>query len=85
MGKYDLRAQTFAKPRPTGATNSIETAPPATSTAALQAKATAQFETYADTNGVTRVRIGLLASGRYGLALYDSAGNLVDETNSVPA
>jgi hypothetical protein len=82
---YDIVATVVSKPRPTGATNSVETPPPAQSTAGLQAKATAQFATYADENGVTRVRIGLLASGRYGVALYNAAGALVDETYSVPA
>lgn len=85
MGKYDIIAEVAAKPRTTGATNNVETPAVQASTAGLAAQATAQFQTYADTNGVVRVRIGLLASGRFGIAVYNADGTLNNETNSVPA
>lgn len=83
MGKYDIVAEVVSRPRPTGATNTVEAPPPQQQTSGLAARATAQFETYADANGVTRVRIGLLASGNFGLALYNASGVLVRE-DSVP-
>lgn len=83
MPKYDIVAQVVARPRSTGATNSIAAPDQAVQTAALQAQATGQFVTYADAAGTTRVRVGLLASGNYGLALYNAAGALVRE-DSVP-
>lgn len=94
MGRYDLRS-VVSKPRPTGATNNIAAPDQAEQIAAVQAQVTnlptakttasGQYATFEDPNGVVRVRIGLLASGRYGLALYNADGTLNNETNSVPA
>lgn len=79
MAKYDIVAQVVARPRATGATNSIAAPEQAQQVASLQAAATGQYATYADAAGTTRVRIGLQADGKYGMRIYDASGGMIGD------